>query len=107
MSTYADQQDQGILFKKILKDHKGSLVPDLTLILDIAVEEAKGRGIREKRKKKEHFDKNFEFMEKVRQLHLELPEKLPDRRFQKIDGTNSSDEVFSDVQEAVEKIINS
>src|SRR3989344_2674798 len=104
-STLAYQQTQGIPLEKLLEMHKGILVPDLTLIIDIPVDVALARIAKDKgREYKEVFEEK-QFQEELRQNFLALPKQLPDEKIVIIDGNRSSDKVFESIKQEVDKIL--
>ena len=109
-STIAYQQAQGYNVKKILKQSKKFLVPDLTIILDIpaktAMERLKVRG-----KQKEKFEK-LEFLEELRKIYLKMPyygsklDKFSDRKENIVilDGNQKPEKVFNEIKEELKKL---
>ena len=94
-STLAYQQTQGIPLWKLLDMHKGLPIPDVIFIVDapskIAVERMKKDKIG--RAKKHKFEKNADFLEKLRQNYLKLA-TLNEHSVVVIDGTKSINEIF-------------
>jgi len=74
MSTCAFQQAQGIPLNRLLKlhEHRGIIKPDLTFFLDVEKENAARRF--KDRKKREKFEKDPEFVDKVIANYRELIE---------------------------------
>jgi|SRR3989338_2023108 len=103
-STFAYQHAQCVSYKNIAENNKGLIVPDLTLILDVTVEESWRRRRKEKRRK---FDSDYDFMESVRKNYLELPTILPklmnDSSIRVIDGMGTEDEVWERIHNVVKK----
>ncbi len=100
-TTYAYQMAQGMDYDTIHKMHTEVLVPELTIILDIPVEEAikrmDGRGSRNQ------FEQQ-EFLTKVRNNYLALKEKLGENIIV-IDGSKDRDTVYKEVQKIVEQFL--
>src|SRR3989344_3203602 len=107
-STFSFQGAQGIENEVIAKFNKDKRIriPDLTYIVDVPVEEAferlgKRHGDRRQIDRGEpdrrKFDRDFQFMEKVRKTYLNLgdivSEHLGDKSIVIIDGTGSPDQV--------------
>lgn len=104
-STLAYQQTQGIPLLKLIEMHKGIMVPDLTVILDVPANIAMGRLARDSgREYKEVFEK-LEFQEKLRKNYLNLPKQLPGERIVVIDGSGSAAEVFDSIRKEVDKVL--
>lgn len=94
-STLAYQQAQGITIAELLEMHKGFKVPDLTFIFNVPVEVLILRMKKDKvRTNEQKFEKNVEFIEKLRKNYLNLPLQIPERKFIIIDGTPSPEEIF-------------
>ena len=109
-STLAYQQAQGIPIKELLELHKGLPIPDIIFIVDVppkvAVERMKKDSKRDKGK--EHkFEKNREFMEKLRIKYFELA-KLSRHNVVVIDGRKSPEKIFEkQIKPAFDKLYNS
>jgi len=103
-STLAYQQTQGISLEKLIKMHKGVLIPDIAIIVDIPVEEAIRRADNDKsRNFKEVFEKK-EFQEKLRTNYLALPKALPDENIAILTGA-SSDIIFEQAKTEIDKVL--
>jgi len=77
------------------------LKPDLTILLDLEVEEGLRR--REKSGKKDRIDmESLKFHQKVREGYLEMARKNP-RRWRIIDASKSPEEVFEEIKKIVEE----
>jgi len=99
-STIAFQATQGLDIKMLIELSKEFLSPDIVFILDIkpeiALERIKGR-------EKEKFEQ-FEFMSRLRENFLELPEFLTDN-IKIIDASKDKDRVFNVIKEEVDKLL--
>jgi len=109
-STFSYQQAQGIPLKKLIEMHKGLLIPDLVFIVDVPVSVAVKRMKKdlksEVRKAEQKFEKDKDFMEKLRKNYLELA-NLDQHRVIIIDGTKSINEIFEkQVKPAFDKFYN-
>jgi dTMP kinase len=103
-STLACQQTQGMPLKKLLQLHKGILVPDLTLVLDIPIKTALKRIAKNnKRSHREVFEEKS-FQEKLRKNFLSLVRQLPKEKIMIMDGGKPIAKVFEKIKKAVEKI---
>ena len=103
-STFAYQQAQGIPLEKLIEMHKGILIPDLVIIVDIPVEEAIRRANKDKsRAFKEVFEKK-EFQEKLRRNYLDLPNHLPGENIIILTG-ESSDIIFEKAKIEIDKVL--
>lgn len=101
-SNFAFQHAQGVSYEKIAEKNRGLEVPDLTILLDVSVEESFWRlGKRDVNRRK--FDRDFEFMEKVRENYLELSGVLPslmnDESIVVVDGVGNEEGVWERVKE--------
>ena len=93
-STLAYQQTQGVSLKKLLAMHQGLPIPDLIFIVDVPVEIALKRMKKDNvRKTEQKFEKNKEFIEKLRKIYLDLS-NLSRHNIVVIDGTKSPEEIF-------------
>lgn len=105
-STFAYQSTQGIPLDKLMEMHKDLLVPDLTLIFDVPVEVALERVKNDAgRDRKEVFEKNKGFQEKLRNAYLQLPKQLKGENIKIIDGNRTVDDVFQDVISHVDPLL--
>jgi len=106
-STFAYQQAQGIALDKLLEMHKGLPIPDVVFIIDAPVETAMKRMHKDKKRSEEQkFEKNKEFIEKLRNNYLKLKD-LPNHRVIVIDGTKTPNEIFEkQIKPAFDKIYN-
>jgi len=79
----------------------GGLKPDLTILLDLEVEEGLKR--REKSGKKDRIDmEGLKFHQKVREGYLEMARKNP-RRWRIVDASKSPEEVFEEIKKIVKE----
>jgi len=94
-STLAYQQTQGVDLNKLLKMHKGLIIPDIIFIIDVPSKIAVERIKKDKneRAKKHKFEKNPGFLEKLRKIYLDLS-NLKNHNVIVIDGTKNPDEIF-------------
>ena len=103
-STFAYQWAQWLTFDEIYEAHnyKNILIPDLTFIFDVNLENIEKR-IYEMWSKKEFFEE-LDFLNKVRKLYLDSAEKLKsERNIVIIDANRSIEEVFEDVKTELDK----
>lgn len=103
-STFAYQWAQWLTFDEIYEAHnyKNILIPDLTFIFDVNLENIEKR-ISERWVKKEFFEE-LDFLNKVRKLYLDSAEKLKsERNIVIIDSNRSIEEVFEDVRTELDK----
>ncbi len=103
-STFAYQWAQWLTFDEIYEAHnyKNILIPDLTFIFDVNLENIEKR-ISERWAKKEFFEE-LDFLNKVRKLYLDSAEKLKsERNIVIIDSNRSIEEVFEDVKTELDK----
>ncbi|MEM3455483.1 MAG: dTMP kinase [Candidatus Micrarchaeia archaeon] len=100
-STFAYQLSQGDKLENLIKLHKGLVVPDLVLILDISEEESIKRI--SDHKEKELFEKK-EFLSKVRENYLKMKELFPNENIVIIDGERNKDAVFESIKKEIDKL---
>ncbi|MEM4589914.1 MAG: dTMP kinase [Candidatus Micrarchaeia archaeon] len=100
-STFAYQLSQGDKLDNLIKLHKGLVVPDLVIILDISEEESIKRI--SDQKDKELFEKK-EFLRKVRENYLKMKELFSNENIVIIDGERNKDEVFESIKKEIDKL---
>ena len=97
------------IVNQVIRLATDGLKPDLTLFFDVPIEKAilrtNSRTDNETVQNKNRMDRETtEFYERVRQAYLKIAEKEP-KRFKKIDGSGSIDEVHARVSEVVTKFL--
>lgn len=98
-STICYQAAQGLDISKLIEMHLGFLIPDIIFIIDVPVEIAMERMKKDNiRKSEQKFEKNVQFMEKVRQNYLSMKNLLQEEKIIFIDGSKSIEEVFEEVK---------
>jgi len=107
-STLAYQQTQGVQLNRLLEMHKCLPIADIIFIVDIPAREAMQRMKKDNvRKTEQKFEKNIEFIEKLRINYLKLAE-LPNHRVIVIDGRKKPEEIFEkQIKPAFDKVYNS
>lgn len=106
-STLAYQQTQGIPLKKLIAMHRGILVPDLVIILDVPIDVALERikkDIKGGKRYKEMFEQK-DFQEQLRKNMLALKRQLPRERIVIINGNQPVEKVFEAIRKEADKII--
>lgn len=101
-STYAYQMAQGIPFETIKKLHEGTLTPDLTIIIDVPVEEAIKR-MNHNRGTQDGFEQK-DFLTKVRENYLKLKNLLGENIVY-VDGNRDRETVYQDVKQTVFRML--
>jgi dTMP kinase len=95
LSTLAYQQTQGVSLQELIEMHSGIIMPDLTFIVDVPAEVAIERMKKDtKRNVEQKFEKQIEFIKKLRQNYLDLQKQLPGRNIVIIDANPSIEEIF-------------
>ncbi|MEK6886167.1 MAG: dTMP kinase [Nanoarchaeota archaeon] len=109
LSTLSYQQTQGMELNELVKMHSGLPIPDLTYIVNVPVKVATERMKKDgERKEEQKFEKDIDFIEKLRQKYLELPWKLHNHNVVVIDGTKTPEEIFEkQIKPAFDKLYNS
>jgi len=93
-STLAYQQTQGVPLVRLMDMHKGLPIPDIIFIVDVPANIAVKRMQKDKKRQEEQkFEKNRDFIEKLRKTYLKLA-KLPNHNVVVIDGTKRIGEIF-------------
>lgn len=103
-STYAYQWASSIDFETIFKFHnyENILIPDLTFIFDVSVENIEKR-LKNRWWEKEHFEE-LDFLKKVREKYLETFDYFKDKRsIVLIDANWTIEEVFEQVKQVLDK----
>jgi dTMP kinase len=106
-STIVYQSCQGVDVNKLVSLHEGMLVPHLTIVIDVPAEvglERLQKDSKERRPNQEMFEK-LEFMKKLAEGYKHLPKLLPSEKIVFVDGNREPQEVFKDVQSAVQKTL--
>jgi dTMP kinase len=101
-STFAYQLAQGADLNYLLKQHENLIKPDLAIILDITAEEAMKR-ISKNTTSRDIFEKK-QFLEKVRENYLKMPDIFKDENIVIINGKGEKEEVFKKIKEKVNKL---
>lgn len=104
-STLAYQQAQGISLEKLLKMHEDVLRPDLAIIVNVPVEVAFERIIKDSNRSHQEVFEQKEFQEKLRENFLALPKQLPDEKIVIIDGNKPVEKVFEFIKKEVDLIL--
>ena len=95
LSTFAYQQTQGIPLKELIKMHENLPIPDVTFIVDVPAEVAIERMKKDEiRQTEQKFEKNIEFIKKLRENYLKLKDELKGYNIFIIDGRKSINEIF-------------
>lgn len=102
-SSLALQYAQGLDFNWLKELNKFFPKPDLTIIIDVPPEISIERMKIKRDRDVEKFDKP-DFLEKVRKIFLELPQKLDDK-FVIINGDRSIEKIQEDIRKEVEKLL--
>jgi len=102
-STICFQASQGQNINKLIDLHKNMPTPDVTFVLDVPAETAfqriNKRANENKQKSEQNkFEENVNFLEKVRQNYLKLPQFFPDENIIIINGTKTVEEIFEEIK---------
>ncbi len=76
---YGDNPAQQTLIKNLYKEIAGSFQPNLTILLDIPVQQGLKRSRREDNKEQRFEDKEVLFHERLRQAYLNMAQEEPNR----------------------------
>lgn len=102
-STIAYEGSLGMPIEKIIDAHKGMIAPDLTIILDITIDEFVRRFASSSETHSEVFDRDKELMTKIREVYLQMPELLHDENIKIISSMEPFEEVHEKIIKEVEK----
>lgn len=105
LSTIAYQSVQGIPVQELIDAHKGMLIPDIIIIIDVPVEVAEKR-MRKEIRNENKFEANTEFKDKLRQRYLEMPKVLNGEKIVVIDGTKTIEETGKEIIEILQNFFN-
>jgi len=100
-STICYQSAQGQEIKDLIEMQDDFLVPDFIFIINTKVNTAINRMKKdsiELRGEEQKFEKNKEFLEKVRQNYLKMKEIFPSEKIILIDGEKNIEEIFEDIK---------
>ncbi len=108
-SSLVYQSIDGPTLEQILEANEFAPIPDMVIIIDIAEEEAIKR-MRSENKKRDAFERK-EFLKKVKEKYLTLPQVLKKfsgwkkTRFIIVNGMRKPEEVFQDIKKAVDELL--
>lgn len=105
-STIAYQTAQGMDMQKLIEMHENLPVPAITFIIDVSIDEAFRRMAGDEGRKSHKFEKNRDFMEKVRENFRKEKEALSGEKVFVIDGERNPDEIFREIKEIFEREAN-
>ncbi|MFH1586546.1 MAG: dTMP kinase, partial [Candidatus Diapherotrites archaeon] len=104
-STIVYQFAQGLPLVKLIRLHEKMLIPDLVLIFDVPSEIALERIVKDKKRDLiEKFEKK-DFLDRVRNKFLDLPNFLLGENIKIIDASKSIDEVFEETKNEIDKLL--
>jgi dTMP kinase len=101
-STFAYGYSDGLDVDLLVKMNDNFLLPDLTIIVDVNPESCVER-IENRGKPKELFEK-VEKLKKVNEIYKKIPDMF--KNVVIINGERSIQEVFNDIKNTIEKILN-
>jgi dTMP kinase len=105
-STLAYQAAQGVPLDELIEMHQGLPTPDLTLFIDVPLEERlRRKAVATDRPIADIFDRHKEFQGKVGEQYLLLKSKLPDHNIVIVDGNRPAAEVHADISKHVDGIV--
>ena len=108
-SSLVYQSINGPTIEEILEANSFAPIPDIVIIIDIPEDEAVKRMLSEN-KKQDAFERK-EFLKKVREKYLTLPEELKkfsewaNTKFIIVNGLRKQEEVFQDIKKAVDELL--
>lgn len=98
-STICYQSAQGQDIKKLIELHRHMPVPDFIFIIDTQVEVSSERISQDNKRSTEHkFEKNKDFLNKVRDNYLNLKNHLPEEKIIIINGDRPVQEIFEEIK---------
>jgi len=103
-STLVFQQTQGLSLAYLIDLHRGLIIPDITIIIDVPAEIAMERiNLDKVRSHKEVFEQ-IGFLKLLRENYLFLTKQLPNEHIVIVDGNQSQEQVLQAVKMEVDKI---
>lgn len=105
-ATLVYQSMQGVDPMRLIEMHRGMLVPDLAILIDVPAEVALDRITHDpaRKGKKEVFERDVDTMRTLRERFLLLPRMLPEERIVIVDGVGTPEEVFQRAVEVVDSL---
>jgi dTMP kinase len=98
-STVCYQAAQGLDKEKLIAMNSGFPVPDIIFVIDASVDVAKERMKKDSgRQSEQKFERDKEFLGRVRKNYLDLKKVLPEENIILIDGNRSIEQVFEQVK---------
>lgn len=98
-STICYQAAQGQEINMLVDLHKNLPAPDIVFVIDVPVKTAINRMKKDLiRNPEQKFEKSSDFLEKVRQNYLKMPELLPEEKIIIINGDKTAEEVFEQIK---------
>ncbi|MEM0465762.1 MAG: dTMP kinase [Candidatus Pacearchaeota archaeon] len=98
-STICYQAAQGIEIEKLVRLHKYMPVPDVIFIFDLPVDIAFERIKNDKNRKDEYkFEKNKEFLDKVRKNYLKMKKIFQNENIVIINSNKTIEEIFEEIK---------
>lgn len=108
-SSFAYQNTQGLDLNWLKELNKFFIKPDLTIFIDVSPEECVKRiekDIKRKIEDRKKFEK-LEFLTKLRNNYLKLPNILKDEKIVIVDGNRQIEKIHRDIVSEVENLIKS
>lgn len=78
-------------------------IPHIIFIIDVPIPVVLERMKKDAERKEHKFESNTDFLEKLRQAYLKLPEILPEENIQIINGNRTVDEINTEIIEIYSK----
>jgi len=97
LATIAYQSAQGLPINELIDKHLGLPVPDITFIVDVSAKTAMER-LRKEPTGEHKFEKNLEFLDKIREQMLKAVKIMNEDHIYIINGERGIDEIFEEIK---------
>ena len=103
LSTVTYQTAQGLNMIDLIKRHEGLPIPDITFIVDVSSNVAAHRMKNEGDRNEHKFEKNLDFLEKVRENFYKARDILSNEKIFIINGERLEDDIFDEIVSIFER----
>lgn len=103
LSTITYQSAQGIDINSLIEKHKGLPIADITFVIDVPAQIAEQRMNKDGEREKHRFEKDSQFLEKVRMNYFKAKELLSKEKIFIINGNRTPEEIFEEIKVTFER----
>jgi len=104
LSTISYQSAQGLSINDLIDRHLGLPVPDITFIIDVSGKTAIERLKKEPTAQEHKFEKNLEFLDKIREQMLKAVKIMNEDNIYVINGERSVEEIFDEIKVILSRV---